>query len=82
LRGAIAKATTYAPEAAVAAAPTLPGGGRRTDRHVLSHGVNVSEAAFERIARADRGTAGIGVHQIDRLHGRLMKCSGIWWQRD
>jgi hypothetical protein len=35
---------------------------------VLSHGVDVAEAAFERVARVDRGAAGVGVHQIDRLH--------------
>jgi hypothetical protein len=30
-------------------------------RHVLRHGVDVAEAAFERVAGVDRGAAGVGV---------------------
>jgi hypothetical protein len=33
--------------------------------------VDVAEAAFEWVARVDRGPAGVGVHQIDSLYRRL-----------
>ena len=33
----------------------------RVHGHMLSHGVDVAEAAFERVAGVDRGAAGVGV---------------------